>query len=129
MPEALNVDVFIDFTPNTSGDYVIQTCNLVSYDSKLAIYSGACGAEVALACNDDATSCAGFSSRLLVSGLSSGASYKVQLGGYGPADTGGGQVDLSPAIPRRLRLRTTNVRTRPTSASAISWACPSTTRA
>ena len=70
-------------------------CDTASYDSKLAIYSGACGSLVALACNDDGPSCTGFTSELNVTNLSEGSTYLVQVGGFNTGATGTATMNVS----------------------------------
>lgn len=96
----LHDDVFYTFSPGVNAIYSFATCGQVDFDSKIAIYSGACGALTALACNDDgldsmAAACGGFTSNLNVSGLIQGQSYTVQLGGFGNGDTGVGTLTVT----------------------------------
>jgi len=94
-PDALNIDNWYSFTAPANSGYVFDACDSASYDSKLAIYSGACGSLTALACNDDGTGCTGFTSTLQVTGLSAGQTYLVQVGGFGAADAGTATINVS----------------------------------
>lgn len=98
-PENLHKDVFFSWTAGGFGPYSISTCSDASYDTKLAVYSGACGAPVALACNDDGPSCTGFTSDLHVSGIVSGMTYLVQVGGFTSSQAGTGNLTISKDAP------------------------------
>jgi len=98
--EDLHEDAFYTFSPTVNANYSFSTCGDADFDTKIAIYSGTCGALTALACNDDgvdtmATACTGFTSVLNVSGLVQGQSYTVQLGSFGDGDTGVGTLTVA----------------------------------
>jgi len=93
-PEDLDIDVFHTFVPPVTGDYLLSTCNMNSYDTQLAIYSGACGNLTALACNDDGPGC-GLGSELRASALSAGVTYTVQVGAFAAGVTGTATLDVS----------------------------------
>jgi len=93
----MNIDVWYTFVAGSNDIHQFSTCGTASYDNKLAIYSGACGAEVALACNDDGAGCPGFSSVLRAT-LTSGTSYLLQVGAWG-TDSGTASMDVSTYIP------------------------------
>lgn len=38
----------------------MTTCRTATYDTRIAVHSGGCGTLTSLACNDDTTGCAGF---------------------------------------------------------------------
>jgi len=92
--QTMNGDAFYTFAAGSNGVYLMSTCDMASYDSKLAIYSGACGAEMAVACNDDGVLCTGFSSELRAT-LSGGTNYIVQVGGFGATSFGTASLDIS----------------------------------
>ncbi len=74
-------DVWYSWAPNSSGDWLFSTCNMASFDTRLAIRSACAGIE--LACNDDDTAnCTGFSSNLIATGLVANTSYFIQTGGF-----------------------------------------------
>jgi len=104
MPTSLNIDVFAWVQPPVSGSYLFSTCGAAQYDTKLAIYSGTCGAEIALACNDDRTGCSSFTSELNVTGLVADQPYLLQIGGFAPNKSGPSSVTMSqttvaPSLP------------------------------
>jgi len=94
-PGDLHQDVFAWVQPSADGSYRFSTCGTASYDTKLAIYSGTCGEEQALACNEDGTGCSAFSSELNVTGLISNQTYLLQVGGYGVNDVGSATLTMS----------------------------------
>ncbi len=98
-PDDLHLDVWIAFTAQSTSEYTISTCNTSSYDSKMAIYSGVCGTQVARACNDDGVTCLNFTSELVVDGLAAGQTYLVQLGSFSALDMGTGTIDMNPTAP------------------------------
>jgi len=90
----MNNDTWHTFAAGSTAPHLFSTCNLASYDTKLAIYSGACGAEVPVSCNDDGTGCAGFSSEMRAN-LTSGSSYLLQVGGFAAGSIGSSSLDIS----------------------------------
>ena len=101
-PDRLFNDTYYSFVPPSAGNYRFSTCDMASYDSKAAIYSGACGALTALACNDDGDMCTAFSTELNVTGLTGGTSYIVQLGGFNAPDVGTATMEVSETVPPSL---------------------------
>jgi hypothetical protein len=97
-------DVFYRFTPSASGDYTIDTCSGVSYDTVLSIHS-ACPSDtsVTLACNDDAdTACPSSTvqSRIPSVTLTAGQTYYIRVARYGttpsPTDTSTFTLNINP---------------------------------
>jgi hypothetical protein len=83
--------IFFDFTPAEDGSYSVSTCNAATFDTKIAVMNTCVPAEGVLACNDDGTGCAGFSSNIPAVQLLAGVTYKIALGGYSattPTGTG-----------------------------------------
>jgi len=93
-PADLHRDVWYQWTAGNSGDYTVDTCGAASYDTKLAIYS-ACGG-FAIACNDDGTGCTSFSSLMHVSGINSGNTYAIQVGGFDDTTIGTADLTIAP---------------------------------
>ena len=50
------------FTPSSTGEHVISTCDTINFDSDILVYSGSCGALTPIACNGDGTGCGGLTS-------------------------------------------------------------------
>ncbi|MEE9126067.1 MAG: hypothetical protein V3U11_02915, partial [Planctomycetota bacterium] len=102
----VNQDVWFDFTAGFTGNLVVTTCDLVSYDSRIAVYdTGDCASvdeATLLDCNDDDlfSSCGvapDFHSTLLVS-VVQGNTYKIRVGGFG-TETGSGMLRLDAPPP------------------------------
>ena len=87
---------FYQFTPTESGSYRFSTCNSATFDTKVAVMNTCDPAGGVLACNDDGSGCAGFTSLIPAVELVAGTAYKIALGGY--ADTtavGSGTLTIS----------------------------------
>ncbi len=88
-------DIWYEYTAECSGTLTISTCDTVNYDSDLVIYDNTdCGNLSFLACNDDATGCAGFSS-ILTAPVVAGSSYLIRVGGWNNGDQGSGTLSIS----------------------------------
>jgi hypothetical protein len=97
-PDDLHLDAWMQWTADESQPYEIGTCNLSGYDSKIAIYSNNCPAPTAIACNDDGVNCAGFSSRMQVTGIVMGTTYLIQVGGFDAAASGTATLTIAPNL-------------------------------
>jgi hypothetical protein len=75
--------VWYKFT-GTGGDVTVSTCSANTDDSRIAIYSGACGSLTCVAGNDDNNSCTAetLSSEALISNTVAGATYYVLVYAY-----------------------------------------------
>ena len=92
-------DIWFDWTSDFTGNAVVTTCNLVSMDTKIAAYSGSgCPSGPALACNDDFTGCAGFTSEINFP-ATTGTTYIIQCGNFPGAAGGPGVFDISNPAP------------------------------
>ena len=91
-------DVWYVFTPSSTGEYVIATCDTVNFDSDILVYSGTCGALTPIACNGDGTNCAGLTSSVTVN-LNSGDPILIRVGGWNPAAVGTGTLEISTTAP------------------------------
>ncbi|PHI19763.1 hypothetical protein CEQ90_11085 [Lewinellaceae bacterium SD302] len=95
-PLEIEADVWYLFEAPFSGPITWETCDLVDYDSDLAVYpAGNCPPDAAdlISCNDFIEGCADFSSRLSFEAIE-GESYLLRLGGYRGA-FGDGFFELS----------------------------------
>jgi hypothetical protein len=83
------------WTADVTGLATVDTCGTASFDTKLAAYPAAgCPANgTSLACNDDTSGCAGFTSRITFQ-VVAGTSYLIQIGGFGTA-SGTGTLNFS----------------------------------
>jgi len=68
------------FAPTQSGTYTVSTCNAANHDTRLSVQTG-CAASTVVACNDDFTGCAGFTSELTFDAVC-GQQYYILVGGY-----------------------------------------------
>ena len=88
-------DIWFTYTTAiASSDVTVETCGS-SYDTAIQIFSGSCGSLTPRACNDNAC---GTQSRAVVSGLPSGTTLLIRVGGSNGA-TGSGTVLLTEAAP------------------------------
>ena len=88
--------VFYTFSPAESGLYTFSTCNTADHDTRLSIQTS-CDVSTVVACNDDGTGCAGFTS-IMTASLSCGVNYIVAIGGYSATTPlGTGTLDVSVA--------------------------------
>ena len=88
-------DIWYSFTAPANGEVEFSTCNLVNYDSRIAIYLGANGDPAnAVACNDDGVGCALFSSLLTFQAVANQL-YTVRVGSFSPADLGAGTMTVT----------------------------------
>ncbi len=85
-------DVWFTFTPTADYAADISTCNTADYDTRLELYSGACGALVPEANNDDGAGCASFTSSIIGHPVLTGVQYFVRVGGFNAASEGTGTL-------------------------------------
>lgn len=78
---ALAKDLWFTYTAAFTGVASFDTCDIADFDTRIAGYSGACGSLTLITCNDDASGCTGFTSRIsfLAQG---GSSYVIRVAGY-----------------------------------------------
>ena len=87
--------VIYRWTAPTTDTYVLSTCNIVNFDSRLAVMTG-CDPATTIACNDDLFgTCANFSSQLSFA-ADAGATYYIIVGGYSEPDVGTGTMTIEP---------------------------------
>ncbi len=84
-------DLWYLWTAPCEGTVVVSTCDNVNYDSDLVIYEwgGSCGASSFLACNDDGSFCAGYTSYLEAQ-VHQGEEYLIRVGGWNGSSAGWG---------------------------------------
>ena len=87
------------WTADVTGLATVDTCGTATFDTKLAAYPDAgCPANgTSLACNDDASGCAGFTSRITFQ-VVAGTSYLIQVGGFG-TNSGTGTLNIAIELP------------------------------
>lgn len=91
-------DVWFEFTVPSSGEYVISTCDTVTFDSDILVYSGTCGALTPIACNGDGAGCGGLTSSVTTN-LSAGSTVLIRLGGWNNTAIGSGTLEISTQAP------------------------------
>lgn len=96
-------DVWFAYTPASSAQVTVSTCGTASFDTVLSIHSACGGGQVA--CLDDTTGCAGYTTRLVAS-LTGGVRYLIRVAGYNGATgsftvsaSGGGGGGPGPVAP------------------------------
>ncbi|MBV1923687.1 MAG: CUB domain-containing protein [Flavobacteriaceae bacterium] len=87
-------DVYYTFTDTgVAQDVILFTCDQAGYDTKISVFSGACGALVCVAGNDDGPGCADFSSTVEFQTSGDGTTvYTVVVHGFNSST---GIFDLS----------------------------------
>ena len=84
-------DVWFSFTAPTTQAYLVSACS-ATWDTRIDVYS-ACGGSLVV-CNDD--SCGTLASEVTIA-ATSGAMYKIRIGGYGAGNFGTGTLNISAA--------------------------------
>lgn len=94
-------DIWFTYTADFTGSVNWTTCDMINFDSRLAVYgpNATCpvGEEDLYDCNDDGPGCTGFSSDLIFD-VEEGNTYLLRLGGFG-GDAGSGTFNLVEIIP------------------------------
>lgn len=101
--DLVNSDIWFYWVAPNTATIELSTCDLVFFDSRLAVYAAAPGDcpladEDLVACNDDGAGCSGFTS-LLSFDATAGETYLIRVGGYLESDTGEGVFNLLEIIP------------------------------
>ena len=93
-------DIWYTFTAPETGDLIVSTCDAADFDTDLVVYDGCdCGALGLLGCNDDFTSCAGYTSQVTVP-VVTGNCYLIRVGCYNATTpTGTGTLSLTFVVP------------------------------
>jgi hypothetical protein len=89
------------FVAPSSGQFTVQTCGTVNYDSRLAVLTDCNNAGSTLACNDDGgsgtcmtTTGLPYASSLCFTG-EEGVTYYIAVGGYSAGDQGSGTMNIA----------------------------------
>ncbi|RMH02351.1 MAG: hypothetical protein D6706_00255, partial [Chloroflexi bacterium] len=95
-PDITSPGVWYHFPGN--GDFItVSTCDQASFDTKITVYSGACGSLTCVGGNDDGSGCSGFTSEFAFQSQA-GVDYYILVHGFGSA-TGTFDLTLSCAPP------------------------------
>ncbi len=73
--------VWYSFT-GTGTPATVSTCSQASFDTKLSVFTGSCGALVCVGGNDDFSGCSGFTSQFTFP-TTAGTTYRVLVHGFG----------------------------------------------
>ncbi len=91
-------DVWFSITADGSGTATVSTCGHAFFDTRLAAYSGECGALTLIACDDDAAGCGGGSSTMSFT-VQYGKTYLIRVGGRTASGAGFLSIDLPEYVP------------------------------
>ncbi|MCP3906211.1 MAG: hypothetical protein GY715_21510 [Planctomycetes bacterium] len=86
-------DIWHSYTAEASATLRISTCDQADFNTRLAVYTGACGALTLVECNDDDAGCSGQTS-LIEFAVSSGEDLLIRVGGFDGNGSGMLTVDL-----------------------------------
>ena len=97
-PDVIYNRTWLRFTAPATGTYVAQTCGLVNFDTKLAVFADCNFPSSVIACNDDTADCfltggAPWASKVTWSAVG-GQTYSIAVGGFSPSTTGSGAVRI-----------------------------------
>ena len=88
---AMNADVWFSYEACESGSMTVSTCDTVSFDSDIVVYSGDCDNKTQVACNGDGAGCGGYTSSLTFNAVA-GTQYLIRVGGYDGNAAGTGNI-------------------------------------
>ena len=88
---AMNADVWFVYDACESGSMTVSTCDTVSFDSDLVVYSGTCDSLTQVACNGDGAGCGNYTSSLTFNAVE-GTSYLIRVGGWDSSAIGSGNL-------------------------------------
>jgi hypothetical protein len=88
---SIDKDIWFTFTAPGNGLMVVDTCDLVSFDSNVEVYSGTCAALTWIGGSCDTTGCSGFTGTTDPIPAAAGSTYLIRLGSF-QGDLGGSGV-------------------------------------
>lgn len=88
-------DIWFSYIPASDGLLTASLCGIVNFDSDIAVYEGPCGGLAQIACNGDASGCAGLTSQVNDVPVTSGVEYLVRVGGWNETANGIGDLNLT----------------------------------
>ena len=91
-------DVWYRLVACGTGTMNVSLCDLVNFDSDLAVYAGSCDGLTQVACNGDGSGCGGYTSLLSVN-VDQGQTYYIRVGGYQGATGSGSMTVTGPGEP------------------------------
>ncbi len=87
-------DVWFRYVAPCTGNASFSTCVNATFDTALAIYSGACNSLNFIDCNDDSDECVDFGASSLTIPVTAGTAYLIRVGGFW-GDSGTGSITAS----------------------------------
>jgi hypothetical protein len=90
-------EVWYKYTAPAYGSITLSTCGTATFDTRIAVFTGSCGAFTEVACNDDGSGCSGYTSQLTAT-VNANVTYYIAVGGYNGA-TGTGTLAFSYYAP------------------------------
>ena len=97
----VQADIWYSFTPTMDGTIEWSACDMVTFDTRMGVYTGGAGCPFEdadlVSCNDDGAGCMAFSSLLFFDAVA-GTTYYLRLGGFG-GDQGSGTFTLTNTTP------------------------------
>ena len=84
----LSSDVWYTYTAIADGTIVVDTCDLINFDSNVGVYSGDCSALVTLGGSCDTAGCGGFTGTTEPIAVNGGETYIIRIGTW-QSDAGG----------------------------------------
>lgn len=97
-------DIWYSFTPDWTGFADWSLCGTADFDTKIMVYNAGAACPVmdgqVLACNEDGSGCAGYTSEVIFP-VTSGETYLLRLGGWGsapPGESGSGTFTIEPYV-------------------------------
>ena len=99
-------DLWYTFTASATYMATATTCGTAAYDTKIEVYDGDCGMLNSIACDDDTTGCAGFTSEAMFP-VTAGTQYWVRVGGWRTTSFGTGDLLVTGPPPPPAGCATT----------------------
>lgn len=102
--EFIYSDVWFVYTAPVTATIGVDTCGMIPFDSRMAVYPGGVGACGGLApgseiaCNDDSLGCPSFESRLSFDAVM-GETYLIRVGGFTVYESGSGTLEITEPGP------------------------------
>ena len=87
----MSADVWFAYDACESGPMTVSTCDSITFDSDLVVYSGTCDSLTQVACNGDGAACGNYSSSLTFDAIQ-GTNYLIRLGGWDANAVGTGDL-------------------------------------
>ncbi|HCA38932.1 MAG TPA: hypothetical protein DEO92_04550 [Phycisphaerales bacterium] len=86
-------DIWYRYTACGDGTLLVSTCDAADYDTDLVLYDRECNGAM-LACNDDMSGCAGYTSEVSIS-VTEGDVVIIRVGGWRDGDQGTGVLTIA----------------------------------